>query len=150
MGLGSAGSSPVSSNISYDSYYYSLNHINLTIGKKIPQTTITYTKKTHQIIYLFYKLGCVNNFFIHFNSYGVQPVKLITFSIFFYKNSPFFKSVRLISSPARKYSITYKALKIASQSLGMSILVISTNKGLLTHHDALRARVGGFILAIIN
>jgi len=140
----------VSSNIHYNSYQYTVNHVNLTLGKKIPQTTILYTRRSHQIIYLLYKLGCVNNFYIHSTSVNNLKNKYLTFSIFFYKNSPFFKSLRVVSSPSKRHTITYGALKIASQSLGNSILLLSTTEGLLTHKDALYLKIGGLIIAVLN
>lgn len=132
--------------MAYNSHSYVINHVNLTLGNKIPQTTILYTKTTHKLIYFFYKLGCINNFFIH-NRAGKA---YISFSVLFYKNSPFFKSVRLVSSPARRHTITYRALRIANQSLGSSILILSTTQGLLTHQDALKLQLGGLVLAVLN
>lgn len=150
MGLGSAGSSPVPSIIYYNSYQYTLNHVNFTLGKKIPQTTIIHTRRSHQIVYLLYKLGCINNFYTHSRDIKKFKRSFLTFSIFFYKNSPFFKSIRTVSSPARKHTITYNALKIINQSIGSSILLLSTTQGLLTHNDAMERKIGGLILAVMN
>ena len=140
----------MSSILNYSSYSYVINHINLTLGQKKPQTTIKYSKKNFKLIYLFYKLGCINNFFIHTTKHNSYIIKYLTFSIFFYKNSPFFKQIKLISSLSKKHTITYKALKIINQSIGTSILILSTTKGLLTHNEALKLKIGGLILAVLN
>lgn len=150
MGLVSTGSSPVSSIIYYNSFSYTINHVNLTLGKKCPQTTIINTKNSHKIIYLLYKLGCINNFVIHSTLKKNKVRQFITFSIFFYKNTPFFKSLRLVSSPARRHTITYKGLSILKQSIGTSVIILSTTKGIITHEEALNFKIGGLILAILN
>ena len=150
MGLASAGSTPVPSIIYYNSTSYTINHINLTLGNKTPQTTIRYTRRTHKLIHLFHRLGCLNNFLLHGGLSKPARSQFITFSVFFYKNTPFFKSLRLVSSPARRHTITYKGLCILSHSIGHSLIVLSTTQGLLTHDEALRRRLGGLILSVLN
>jgi ribosomal protein S8 len=68
----------------------------------------------------------------------------------FYRNIPFFNSVRLVSTLTRKYIVKYKALKIIKQSIGTSTLVLSTDKGLITHREALKLRKGGILLYVIS
>ena len=150
MALASTGSSPVSSIMNYSSYSYVINHVNLTLGSKKPQTTIKYSTKNYSLIYLLYKLGCINNFYIHSTKKKNLLLKYLTFSIFFYKNSPFFKQIKLVSSLSKKHTITYQSLKILNQSLGNSFLILSTVQGLLTHQEALLKKIGGLILAEIN
>ena len=136
--------------MNYSSYSYVLNKLNLVLGKQKPQVSIKYSKINYTIVYLLYKIGCLNNFVIYTKKIQNVYQKLIYFSIFFYKNSPFFKQIKLISSSSKKHTITYKALKIINQSIGSSILLISTSHGLMTHRQALNVKLGGLLIAVLN
>ncbi len=140
----------MSSTIYYNAISYTINHVNLSLGSKCPQTTIIHTKNTHKVIYLLYKLGCINNFVLHSKVKGRRLQKYVTFSIFFFKNTPFFKSLRLVSSPSKKHTVTYSGLRIIQQSLGASVLLISSVHGLITHEKALKLKIGGLIVAVLN
>jgi ribosomal protein S8 len=71
-------------------------------------------------------------------------------SIPFYRNTPFFKSIRLISTPSKKHQISLKSLSLLNKTLKASILILSTNKGIITHHDALKFKVGGLALCVVH
>lgn len=68
----------------------------------------------------------------------------------FYKSQPFFKSVRLVSSSSRKYTLSLKSLIILQKSLKSSILILSTPKGILTHKEAIKFKVGGLGICFIS
>jgi len=67
-------------------------------------------------------------------------------SPFFYKNSTFFKKVKLISTSSKKFYISHKGLCLLKKSVGSSVYIISTDRGLLTHQDCIKANIGGIIL----
>ena len=151
MGLGSTGSSPVPSILYYNTTSYLINHVNLTLGKKCPQTTIIYTKNSHKLVFVLFKLGCINNFITHCKTTkGGTERKYLTFSIFFYKNTPFFKNIRLVSSPSKQHTITYRGLQILKHSIGSSVILLSSTKGIITHKEALKLGLGGLIIAVLS
>ena len=99
---------------------------------------------------LFKKIGLLNSYYIYASIFKNTTIKKIKVSPFFYKDSPFFKKVSLVSSPSKTFSIKLKTLRIVAQSLGTTIVILETSKGLLTHREALRHKIGGKILFVIN
>lgn len=76
--------------------------------------------------------------------------KFITFSVTYYKGTPFFKGVRVVTTPSRQHNVSLTALTVINVSIGSSIMLISSSKGLLTHKQALSRGVGGQILALLG
>lgn len=141
------GSSPVFPIIiTNESNSYLISHINLALSKKLSNNTILFSKKLLSVVRILYKIGCIYKF----NIFLKNKKKFIRFTCFFYKNKPFFKGVRLISTSSRKYTISLHALMILTKSLNSSILILSTSKGILTHYEAIKLRIGGLIMFVIN
>jgi len=106
-----------------------------------------YNKKTLKFISLLSKLGYLSYTLLR----GKGNIKkYLMFTPFFFKSSSFYGSLSLISTPSRKYTVTLKALFILSRSLKSSFLILETSKGLLTHKDALKLRIGGFMLCLLS
>lgn len=76
--------------------------------------------------------------------------KLVKISPFFYKRSPFFKGVRLISTPSKAFTIKITTLNILNKSLGNTILLLETSRGIITHGEALKFHIGGRLLCVIS
>lgn len=93
-----------------------------------------------------------------FREYGVinssivvsDKKKLIKISPFVYRKSSFFKGVRLMSTPSKVFNIRLSALKVVDKSLGCTVLLLETSKGIMTHREALRNGIGGRMLCIIT
>jgi ribosomal protein S8 len=130
----------------YNSGSLVTNHINLALMKNSPKTEIVHTKKVMSYFNSIASTGVVNNFFLVNN----KGLKRIRFSVFFYKNISFFHKVKHVSTPSKKFYITIKGLKTLTTSLKATTVILSTSKGLLTHREALRAKVGGIILFIVS
>jgi len=73
----------------------------------------------------------------------------VKFTILFYNNKSFFKSVRLITTASRKYAISLHALRILNSTLKSSILILSTSKGIITHKQAIKFKVSGLLLCVL-
>jgi small subunit ribosomal protein S8 len=141
------GSSPVFPIIlKNESNSYLISHINLALSKKLSSSTIIFSNKILSLVRILYKFGCIYKF----NIFTKNNKKFIKFTCFFYKNKPFFKGIRLISTSSRKYYISLKALMIVHKSLNSSILILSTPKGIISHYEAIKMRVGGLLLCILN
>jgi len=100
--------------------------------------------KTLQI---FKKLGLLNSYFVYSSSNKFSVVKV---SPFFYRKTAFFKKVKLVTTPSKKFFVKISTLRIISKSIGTAIIILETSKGLLTHQEALKLGLSGIILFIIN
>lgn len=125
---------------------YLLNHLRLNSSKKSLSFEIVYTKKIYSLLKLLSKIGIVRNFFF------IKKKKNIFIKIFiyFFKNSPLCKHLKLISTPSRSFFISLKGLKLLSLRTGGSVYVLSTSLGLLTHIDAIKNKIGGKFLMFIT
>jgi ribosomal protein S8 len=107
---------------------------------------IILTKNIFSLLLLFQTIGIVSSFYIfkkNFKNFLKVFVKYINleiqlcFPIFFY-----FK-------PSHKLPITLKKLKKINVTMGTTVLVISTSKGLMTHDDCLKFNISGYLFLII-
>jgi small subunit ribosomal protein S8 len=63
------------------------------------------------------------------------------------KGSPSFKKIKFLSKPGKIQYSSYKEL--SKLSTGVGLIIVSTNKGLLTHHSCIKLKIGGTILCYI-
>ena len=131
-------------------YSYVSNHYNLLVSKKHRFKRITFNNSTIQIVKTLYRSGVITNFIIIKNSIKSSNQLSIKFTVLFYKNSPFFKKIKLISTPSKQFFITKSALKLSQKVFKTSLIIISTNKGLLTHQEADALGLGGKVVYIVN
>lgn len=144
MSVGSNPAFPIM-NIPYESNAYVTNHLNIAISRKLLRIRIVYAKSTIKLVKILFSIGVIKNFTV------VKSVRgyYIWLTPFFYKGVCFFKSLRLISTSSKKFYITYRALRLLSRSVGSSIYIVSTSKGLMTHYECLRCKIGGILLCAI-
>lgn len=124
------------------------NHVNLALSKNSINNKVVFTKKTLLYLKSISSLGVVNG--LHIQSNNLTLKKRILFSVFFYKNTSFFYKIKQISTPSKKFYISLKALKVLTNNLKASTLLISTSKGLITHKEALRLRTGGILMFLVS
>ena len=129
---------------------YVQNHVHFALAQKNPKSQLVYSKKIITIVKILSDIGCIHRFLITQSTFNHRPQLLIWLSIFMYNNTAFFKSLRLLSTPSRQYTITYKALRILTTSIGASTIVLSTSLGLITHQKALCQGIGGLLLFILS
>jgi ribosomal protein S8 len=134
------------------SYSHVSNCLNLIIAKKTTKIKVTFTQKHLKFIKLLHSIGCINKYYIASKTKknSKSSKSYIYISTPFYKNSSFFKSVRIVSTSSKKHSISLKALKIIQNSLGSSIMLLSTPHGLITHKKAIQLQTGGYILCMVH
>jgi ribosomal protein S8 len=129
----------------YDKNSYVVNTINFALSKRLLISKLKFSKKTLKLIKILAKSGVLKNFFI-----TSSTPKYIYFSIFFYKNTTFFKHVRLISTQTKKFYISLNAIKKLTKVMRTTVLILETSKGLLTNVEALRYKTGGILLLAVN
>ena len=145
FGFRDCGFEPYVFNIKIKNYSYLISSLNIIISKKSRFIKIKSNLKLLKLIMVLKKLGLINSFIIL--NYKINLIKI---SPFFYKNTTFFKLIKLISASSKKFSIRLKALKLINFSLGEAILLIETSKGILTHKEAIRLNTGGFLLCVLS
>lgn len=137
----------VSKYIPYNSTAFLINHINMSIASRRRWILFRCTKKMIHILHLFKRLGLINSFLL-INT--TQKHLLIKLSPLFYKSTPFFKSVRLVSTPSKRFNLKLKTLQILEKSLGETTVILETSQGIITHRDALKLKIGGKILFVLS
>ena len=157
FGSNEYGFDPRVSNIQYNTYAYVVNHLNLAIARKKLFIRIVHTKKTLSLVKVLFKIGYISNYSIinsslqnNINKTGNSSNGYIYINLVFFKHTPFFKSLRLVSSPSKKHVTTLKALGTINTSIKSSVLILSTPHGLMDHKEALRVGTGGTILCIAS
>ena len=63
------------------------------------------------------------------------------------KGTPSFKKIKFLSKPGKNTFTSYKEL--TKYSIGVGLVIISTNKGLLSHSSCIKYKIGGKILCYI-
>ena len=143
--------------IYYDSNAYIANHYNLLVTSKNHSKTIPSTKKNLKLIKALFNVGAINHYTIIKSNRGATTLLkknmvkfFIKFSIFHFKNSPFYKTIRLVTTQSKTFSITLDTIKLITPLFKTSVFILSTPLGLLTHTEALKLGTGGLILYILN
>ena len=137
----------VSKMLPYNSTAFLVNHINFAIVSKRRWILFKGTKKIVTILALLKKLGVVQSYLVTRSNRFFLTVKL---SPFFYKNSSFFRCIRLVSTTSKRFNLKLRTLQILEKSLGETIVVLETSKGIISHKEALKLKLGGKILLVIN
>jgi ribosomal protein S8 len=96
---------------------------------------------------MLYKVGAIKNYVLVKNEKKINKI-ILTPS--FYKNAPFYKNIRYVSTPSKKHTVTLKALRLLLTALRASILILSTPYGLVTHREAIRLKTGGVIICALS
>lgn len=157
FGSNEYGFDPRVSNIRYNSYAYVVNHVNLATSRKKLSIKLKYTRKTFELTQALFSIGYISNYsVVSKNPFTIcrpqQETKFrwIYLSTSFFKNTPFFKSLRLVSTPSKKHTTTLKGLRVINLSIKSSVLILSTPYGIIDHREALRIGTGGTILCIAS
>lgn len=146
----SVGSSPASPSLPYYTNAYVINHLNILLSRKQKCIQIILTKKTLRLVRSFYKNAVIKNYIIIEKSFKSKKTKYIRFNGLFFKNEPYFKGARLVSTPSRKHTISLRGLMLLRRISGTSIIILETSRGIISHLDAIRLGVGGLILCVIG
>lgn len=147
MALKSVGSSPAFPNIRYNQYAYVINHFNILNPKRMKSIKIIKTTGTMRLVRALHRYGVISNFIVVRSASKLR--EQIIFTSTQYSCSTYFGSIRLVSSPSKAHTISIKALRLASKSVGTSLIFLETNKGIITHTEALKMNVTGRILCVV-
>ena len=147
MDLNSEGSNPSSPIIYHSPYAYLIAHINLAFKSNKRIHRILCTKKILKLVKVLQQQGCLT--YLLLNQSNVTK-RYLLFTPYYYRQTTFFKYIRLISTISKKFTISFRALVVISKSLKNSLLLLETSKGIVTHKEALKLHIGGFLLCILS
>jgi ribosomal protein S8 len=134
----------------YNPVAYLINHVNVATTRKKPKIKLLVSKKMLPLLKTLHKIGCVSRY-VHVTKYKKHlHLSYVILTIPFFKQRPFFKSIRLVSTPSKKYNVSLKALTLISNSLRSSFAILSTPYGVVTHKEAIKLKTGGLIICIIH
>ena len=116
-----------------------LNHYKIATSKKHLYFDVRVTSRSYPLLRLFFELNLVRRY--------------ATLSHHFYRVYPNYTYVKRYSRQFDSYlksnhylTISLNVLKVVNRNLPTSYLVLETDRGLLTHKEALRYGVGGRLL----
>lgn len=125
---------------------YVLNLININKKKKTLYFFIVFTKKNYNIVKIFKKFSIIHDFkLIKKNNFN-----FIKINLFFYKNKIICSNFKIISRPAKTFTISYHSLKLLNKRTGSSVFLIYTSKGILSHLEAIELKIGGILLGFFS
>lgn len=136
------------SNMFANSSINTINHINLNLKKKNLNSNLNLTKKNLAMIKFFKKLGLIRNYTIIIN----YKYKFTFLKIYYSYNFkiPTYLTVKLLSKYSKNYFISYKALNLLNYKIQNSICILTTPYGIITHHEALKRKIGGKLLLLFS
>lgn len=73
--------------------------------------------------------------------------KLKVFLKYSSNGTPSFKEIKFLSTPGKNSYMTY--IQLAKAASGFGLVIVSTNKGLMTHHSCIKFKIGGTALCYI-
>lgn len=67
-----------------------------------------------------------------------------------YKDTTVYRNVRLVSTPSKYFAIRLKTLQTIQHALGDSRIILETSRGFISNQDALKFKLGGRVLLVIQ
>ena len=96
------------------------------------------------VVKLLYKEGFIQSFSIKKVSFNSNVELKIFITLRYFNNKPIFKNLKIVSTPSRLNYLNIKDLsKISNKKI---VLILSTNKGLLTSLECKKHKIGGKLL----
>lgn len=147
MGLTSTGSNPVFPKMLYNyNVGYVINAININTNHKNLIFKIIFTKKNLVFLRILKSLNFINKFII----FKLNNLIFIKIYAYYFKTKQLGKNFQIISTPSKMFLISFKALRLLHKRTGNSIFILSTDRGLITHHEALLKHVGGKLIGFFS
>jgi ribosomal protein S8 len=70
--------------------------------------------------------------------------------LYYYKNKIISNNFKILSTPSKSFFLSYKSLRLLSKRTSSSIFILSTDKGILSHKQALNQKLGGLVLGFFS
>ena len=123
-------------------YIYVLNHLKINIAQKNYYFDLKVVPNAKQMLQILYSLGIIRRFYrLHSTWYRVYPA--------WRSSTSAYKRIKVYSHTKNPLLIKLKALKILKHNVGGSNLVLNTTRGIITHQQALKLKLGGHLICIV-
>ena len=144
MGLDSTGSSPVfPTNMDRNQVSYFLNQLKLSSAKRHFYYDANIVKATKELAELLVSLNLLRRFYrVKGNKYRCFPA--------YTRNRQGMRSTKTYTRKQGLLHFSLKALQILNISTPHSYYVLYTDRGIMTHKDALRLKLGGKLIMIVH
>jgi ribosomal protein S8 len=124
-------------------FVHFFNHLKLTVARKAFFFDIFVNKNLLNLLNLLYKLNVIRRFSkITPKKYRIFPMWRDTYSTS--------TSIKLHYRALNPIKLNLKALYLLKMSTFNSHILLNTPKGVLTHNEAILARVGGTLICTIS
>src|SRR6056300_194335 len=124
-------------------YAYTINHLKFTLARKALYGIVENTRLVVNLLRLLRDLNIIRRF--HFS-----PNNKVTFYPYYDKRRKALIQIRSLAKSKKHLYLKYTSLRLLQGSLGGSLFVLETSRGLMTHKTALKNRLGGFVICFIN
>lgn len=118
----------------------------MSASQKKLSLLIVYSRKAILFLQLLHSIGAIQNFHLISGAYKQNLIKIY---VSFYRKQPLAKYFKLMSRPSRTFHISYAALRVLQRRTYSSVYFLSTGIGLITHHEALKLRIGGILVGFV-
>jgi ribosomal protein S8 len=125
---------------------YVINLININKLKKNLHFNIFFTKKNLLFINFLKNFTFINKYYI----IKIKNKFYIRIYLYYYKNKIISNNFKILSSPSKSFFLSYKSLRLISKRTSSSIFILSTDRGLLSHKQALNQKLGGLVLGFFS
>lgn len=123
-------------------YNYVITHLKLNIARRSFFFDIHVNNKILSFLTILYKLNVIRRFS------KLTPKKYRIF-LFWRDNSISNTRIKVYNRGSNRIQLQLSALRILTQQTYNTNLILSTSKGILTHQQAIKANVGGFLICSI-
>ena len=118
--------------------------LNNAITRKKADLLVPNTKVTKNILNVLEDQGFIRG-------YQLNSDNSLIINLKYYKNNSVVNSLKVISKPSKRiYFSKEEIIQWKNQNNKFDVLLISTNRGILTHQEALNLNLGGEILISIS
>jgi small subunit ribosomal protein S8 len=118
--------------------------LNNAITRKKADLLVPNTKVTKNILNVLEDQGFIRGYQLKSNNSLIINLK-------YYKNNSVVNSLKVVSKPSKRiYFSKEEIIQWKNQNNKFDVLLISTNRGILTHQEALNLNLGGEILISIS
>lgn len=124
-------------------YTYFVNHLKLNIARHNFSFDVCVNTKVLRFVNILYKLRVIRRFM------QITPKKYRIYTAWIGRH-PNALTLKCYSRGLNPICIRYKSLLILQHNVFNSHIILDTSRGLMTHQEAIKAKVGGFLVCIIN
>lgn len=131
-------------------YNYSIAHVlnavNINTAHKKLVFEIVFTRKNAMFVQALRKFSFLHKFVV------VKKNERLCLKIYthYFNNKRVGGNFKIISRPSKAFYISLRALYLMSKRTGGSVFIISTSRGLLTHHEAIKQKTGGMLVGFCS